>query len=75
MLEQIHCIYINFNGKNCFGWQTICFVNQVQEQIKFVNQGSTALNFVQKIDISIIYLKHPITIIYPSCKICPRVGK
>ena len=40
-LEQIKIIYINSNGKNCFGFRTNRFSNSFLERIMFENRGLT----------------------------------
>ena len=42
-LEQIKVIYINSNGKNCFGFRTNRFSNSLLERIMFENRGLTVL--------------------------------
>ena len=39
--ERINPFCINSYGKNSFGLQTFLFTNDLQERIKFVNQGLT----------------------------------
>ena len=40
-LERITTIYINSNGKNCFGFRTNRFSNSLLERIMFENRGLT----------------------------------
>ena len=44
-LERIKIIYINFNGKNCFGFRTNHFSNSLLERIMFNKRGLTVQYF------------------------------